>query len=230
MVAGRLSIKYICLTTFSHVDSGGFEKPPLRKHKRWWQLPLDPLDSDMNKKNINILATIILGLTLLNCVATKSTSVIYSDNYDKQTNTTSVIIFPYGSVKVPGKWVKTRESDVSFQHFFINQDSVTLAIAMNPWNQYEFSSNNPQVSTDNFVKMFYEWDANYLRDKTDGQLEIIKEIKDKDYLVWSLSKRKLPTDYFLFGLKGQVAHSFYITTDKWDEVTIVNFLEKLYTE
>jgi hypothetical protein len=37
MVAGRHSIKYIYLTTFSHADSGGFEKPPLRKHKRWWQ-------------------------------------------------------------------------------------------------------------------------------------------------------------------------------------------------
>jgi hypothetical protein len=34
MVAGRQGIKYINPTTFSHADSGGFEKPPLRKHKR----------------------------------------------------------------------------------------------------------------------------------------------------------------------------------------------------
>jgi hypothetical protein len=37
MVAGRQSIKYIYPTTFSHSDSGGFEKPPLRKHKRYQQ-------------------------------------------------------------------------------------------------------------------------------------------------------------------------------------------------
>jgi hypothetical protein len=34
MVAGRQGIKYIYPTTFAHADSGGFEKPPLRKHKR----------------------------------------------------------------------------------------------------------------------------------------------------------------------------------------------------
>jgi len=34
MVAGRQGIKYIYPTTFSHADSGGFDKPPLRKHKR----------------------------------------------------------------------------------------------------------------------------------------------------------------------------------------------------
>jgi hypothetical protein len=34
MVAGRQGIKYIYPTTFSHADSGGFEKPPLRKHQR----------------------------------------------------------------------------------------------------------------------------------------------------------------------------------------------------
>ena len=33
MVAGRQSIKYIFPTTFSPADSGGFEKPPLRKHR-----------------------------------------------------------------------------------------------------------------------------------------------------------------------------------------------------
>jgi hypothetical protein len=40
MVAGRQGIKYIYPTTFSHADSGGFEMPPLRKHKRWQQLGL----------------------------------------------------------------------------------------------------------------------------------------------------------------------------------------------
>ena len=37
MVARRQGIKYIYPTTFSHADSGGFDKPPLRKHKRYAQ-------------------------------------------------------------------------------------------------------------------------------------------------------------------------------------------------
>ena len=37
MVAGRVSYKCYLRSTFAHADSGGFEKPPLRKHKRCGQ-------------------------------------------------------------------------------------------------------------------------------------------------------------------------------------------------
>ena len=125
-------------------------------------------------------------------------------------------IFPYGVIKVPGKWTKTRESAVSGQYFFIGQDSVKIAIALQPWDKFEFSNNNPQVTPDNFVRKFYEWDANYLREQTKGQLRIVKENKEKDYLIWNLANDQKPQDYFLFGLKGKVAYNLNITTDKWD--------------
>src|SRR5688572_29081812 len=101
----------------------------------------------------------ILATILSSC----GTSIIYSDSYDKISDQTSVVISPYGVIKIPGKWTKTRENDVSGQNFFIGQDSAEIAIALVLWNNYEFSHNNPEVTPDNFVRKYFEWDANYLR-------------------------------------------------------------------
>jgi hypothetical protein len=182
------------------------------------------------KKMRNIMLAILIGLTLISCSASKSTSILYSDNYDKQTDVTTVTISPYGVIMVPGKWSKTRESNVSGQHFFVGQDSVIIAIALLPWDKFEFSNNNPQVMTDNFVKKFYEWESNYLSEQTKGQLRMVKENKEKDYLIWNLSNGLKPQDYFLFGLKGKIAYNLNVTTDKWDEDKKIKFLERLYSE
>ncbi|HEY8937246.1 MAG TPA: hypothetical protein VIM65_18600 [Cyclobacteriaceae bacterium] len=181
-------------------------------------------------KRLKHLLTIIFLTVLLSCATTKSTSVLYSDNYDKATNRTSIMIFPYGEVKVPGKWTKTRENAVSGQYFFIGQDSTRIAIALQPWNKYEFSNNRPEITPDNFVRKFYEWDANYLKEQTKGQLRILRENKEKNYLIWNLSGGQSLNDYFLFGLKGKTAYNLNVATDKWDEERKVNFLEQLYSE
>jgi hypothetical protein len=181
-------------------------------------------------RRLKYLFTIILGAVLFSCATTKPTSVLYSDNYDKNTDLTSVMIFPYGEVKIPGKWTKTRESDISGQHFFIGQDSVTVAVALQPWDKFEFSNNNPQVTPDNFVRKFYEWDANYLKEQNKGQLKIVTENKGKNYMIWNLTSETGLNDYFLFGLKGKTAYNLYVTTDKWDEDRKVKFLEQLYGE
>jgi hypothetical protein len=173
---------------------------------------------------------IILSTVILSCATTRSTSILYSDNYDKPTDKTSVMIFPYGEVKIPGKWTKTIGNAVSGQYFFIGQDSARIAIALQPWDQYEFSHNNPEVTTDNFVRTFYEWDANYLKEQTGGQVRIVKEDKQNGFLIWNLSSGTKPQDYFLFGLKGKVAYNLYVTTDKWAEEKKVNFLERLFSE
>jgi len=181
-------------------------------------------------RQLNQLLTITLSTALLSCATTKSTSILYSDNYDKTTDRTSVMIFPYGEIKVPGKWKKTRENTVSGQYFFIGQDSARIAIALQPWDKYEFSHKNPEVTTDNFVRKFYEWDANYLKEQTGGQLRIVKENKQNNYLIWNLSNQTKPQDYFLFGLKGKIAYNLNVTTDKWDEGKKINFLERLFSE
>jgi len=157
-------------------------------------------------------------------------SILYSDNYDKNSDLTSVMIFPFGGVKIPGKWTKTRMSNVSGQHFFVGHDSVSVAIALQPWDEFEFSNNNPEVTPDNFIRKFYEWDSNYLKEQTKGQIKIVTENKDKNYLIWNLTNESNLNEYFLFGLRGTIAYNLYVTTEKWDEDRKVKFLEQLYSK
>ncbi|KOY86301.1 hypothetical protein AD998_09235 [bacterium 336/3] len=178
-------------------------------------------------KQLSLFLTIILSTILLSCATTKSTSTIYSEDYDKIKDQTTITIFPHGVVRVPGKWVKKKKYEVSEQYFYVGKDSVSIAIALQQWNKYEFSYNNPEVTPENFVRKFYEWDANYLKEKTNGQLRLIKENKEKQYLVWNLNS-ELGNDYFLFGLKGKTAYNLNIKTKKWNEEEKIAFLEKVF--
>jgi len=138
------------------------------------------------------------------------------------------MIFPYGEVKVPGKWTNTKRNDVSGQYFFAGRDSTTLAIALQPWNRYEFSYNNAGVTPHNFVRKFYEWDADYLAEHTNGQQKILIENKEKNYLIWNLSNDQDLNSYYLFGLKGKTAYNIMVISKKWDEEKKVTFLEHLF--
>jgi hypothetical protein len=152
----------------------------------------------------------------------------YSDNYDKRDDQTLVKVSPLGEVKIPGKWIKTKENEVSGQHFFVGPDSVQIAIALVVWDAYEFSHNNREVTRDNFVKRFYEWEGNHLKDKANGEIKIVKESKDKNYLIWNLKNDEGLNVYFLFGLRGKTAYNLNIKTPEWDEEKKINFLERLF--
>ena len=175
-----------------------------------------------------ILIQIILGTLLLSCIPTKSTSVLYSDDYSKEKDLTSVMIFPYGQIKIPGKWTKTSYNSSSRQYFFSNADSVTFAVALNPWDKYEFYKQG--MTPNNFVKAYYDWDANYWQQQTKGQLRILRENSDKNYITWNLTKEPNINSYFLFGLKNKIAFNLYVTSNKWDESRKVELLEKIYNE
>lgn len=177
----------------------------------------------------NRYVMVLLAVLFLSCASNKNTSsVLYSDNYDKNKDETSLMIFPYGQVTIPGKWRQTRYSPISGQYFFSRGDATQFAVALQPWDQYEFSQDNPEVNRENFVRKFYEWDGSYLKEVTKGQLRIIDENKEKNYLLWSLKKGDGSNDYFLYGLKGNVAYNLYLSSQTWDEQTIVPFLENAF--
>jgi hypothetical protein len=171
----------------------------------------------------------VITATIFSACASTGTSIIYGDDYDKANDQTTVTIFPYGNVKVPGKWTKTSYNNVSGQYFFIGPDSVRIAIALQPWDKYEFSHGNPEVTPENFVRKFYEWDANYLKTKINGQVKVLVENREKNYIVWNLQGQRT-NEYFLFGLKGKSAYNLYVTTSNWDESRKVGFLERLFAE
>jgi hypothetical protein len=177
---------------------------------------------------IGKLLTIVLSTLILSCTSTGKTSVLYSDQYDPQIDITNVMIFPYGEIKIPGKWIKTSRNEISGQIFFIGVDSTKVAIALQKWDNYEFSYKNPEITPENFVQKFYEWDANYLKTKTNGQIKILTENKEKNYLVWSLERDNQSIEYFLFGLKEKTAYNLNISNDDWDEAKKIDFLQKLF--
>jgi len=179
-------------------------------------------------RRLNYFSTLIVGTCLFSCVATNLVTTYYSNKYDKRNDQTSVKVSPLGEVKIPGKWTKTRENEVSGQHFFVGPDSVQITIALVVWDAYEFSHNNREVTRDNFVRRFYEWEGNHLKEKANGQLRIVKESKDKNYLIWNLKNEEGLNVYFLFGLKGETAYNLNVKTTMWDEEKKVNFLERLF--
>lgn len=170
---------------------------------------------------------IIIGI-LISCIPTKSTSVLYSDSYDKKNDWTSVTILPYGEVKIQGKWTKTSYNSSSRQHYFKNIDSVTFAVAINPWEKYEFYKQG--MTPNQFVKAYYDWDSNYWQQQTKGQLRILKENTDNSYIIWNLKKEPNIHSYFLFGLKDKKVFNLYVSTNKWDEEKITELLEKTYNK
>ena len=184
--------------------------------------------SSLLHRFVQAVFTFVVSGLLVSCSASKSTSILYGDDYDIRKDTTTVTIFPYGAVRIPGKWTKTHENDVSQEHFFKGPDSATFAVALNPWDQFEFS--NDELTTETFVQAFYEWDAAYLKEQTRGQVAIVKQDKARNFIIWKLTKPSKAIDYFLFGLKGKIAYNLYVESTAWDEVRKVELLEKIYAE
>ena len=174
-----------------------------------------------------LVAVVLVGIISHAC-APHQTAIIYGDNYDAKKNVTSITILPYGGVDVPGKWIKTSENKISHQHFFLGPDSTTFAVALNQWDKYEFYSN--EITPDNFLQKFYEWESDYFKKQTNGQARIVKEDKAKHFIIWNLTRPPGLNEYFLFGLKGKVAYNLYLGSDHWDETKQIELLEKIYTQ
>lgn len=175
-----------------------------------------------------LLLQIVSGAILLSCTPAKSTSVLYSDDYNKDKDLTSVVISPYGQIKILGKWTKTNYNGSSRQHFFQSADSVTFAVSLNSWDKYGFYKQG--MTPNEFVRSFYEWDSNYWQQQTKGELKLIKENSDRNYIIWNLIKEPNVDSYFLFGLKRNTAFNLYISSDKWDESKKIDLLERIYNE
>lgn len=160
------------------------------------------------------------------CISSNHPSRITSLSYDKRKDATQFLHFPHGSVSLPGKWKEQRYNASSGQHFFVNEDSVVVAVAIGPWNKYEFYT--PQLDEAAFIDKYYEWDSQYLTDKFHGQRAILKRDSSRNYLLWRLWTDSAINSYFLFGVRHKTAYSIHVSTEKWSENQKVEFLESVY--
>ncbi len=175
---------------------------------------------------------LFIAIACASCAAQKA-STITGGEYDERKNQTDYFVLPYGSVSLPGKWIKTKFNNVSNQQFFKNADSVTIAIAFTPVDKYEFNTSNEKKGFE-FVKAFYEWDAQYFIHTHKLQQETIESSENQHYIIWHLfgeSNNVAYDTYFLFGEKNDQARNFSIMkTDKWSSDEKIKFLKEIFLE
>jgi hypothetical protein len=162
-------------------------------------------------------------------MAPKSISTLVSNNYDEKTNFTTFTKFPLGSLSIPGKWTKVSYNQVSTQHNFENADSVWTAVAINQARSYSFYKNN--MTANQTVKEFYEWDSKYLADEIQGTRNIIALDTINQFIIWQLTadndKYKL-NNHYLFGSENGIIFSIFISTEKWTDEQKIEFLKTVY--
>ena len=164
--------------------------------------------------------------TLTSCKTTQ-TSMLIGESFDKSKNQTTLTLLPYGNIVIPNKWTKSTYNKVSKQHFFVNEDKTTLAVAKNPTNKYPFYKTN---QTDKkFVTEFVKWDAEHWKQ----QGVIVKTLTDKSengYITWQAkteNQDKVNT-IFIFGSKNGFAYNFSGTSRTWTDEKIIEFITLLY--
>ena len=174
-----------------------------------------------------LLTTIIITTS---CVAPKATSTIVSCNYNEKKNQTEYMVFPYGSVSIPGKWKQGNYNQIAKQQFFKNSEDVSIAISFGSCEKYEFNHDNALKGFD-FVQTFYEWDSEYFVNTYGFSKEMIETDSISNYIIWRIYGDYNNTScdtYFLFGEKKGIANNFSITeTDKWTTEQKIIFLKQL---
>lgn len=213
---------------YSFENNYGYCNPLLSNPVSKIIIPEPRNQANMMTRLTGLIALIAATALLTNCSPSRQSSTLYSDNYDPAKNHTSVMIFPYGQVTIPGQWKKTSYNNISKQYFFRDADSTVFAVALNHWNNYEFFKEG--MTSYEFVKTFYEWDASYLQGQMKAQTKLVREDKEKNFIVWSLKKAPDVDGCFLFGLKNKTVYNLYLDTNKWTETEKTELLEKIFTE
>jgi len=173
--------------------------------------------------------SLFLLVIVTSCMAPKAISTIESSNYDDKTNLTTFSKLPFGSIGIPGKWTKVSYNQVSGQHNYMNADSVFTAVAINRASSYSFYK--PNMTSNQTVKEFYEWDSKYLADNMNGTRTIIKQDTVNHFIVWQIKadNEKYKVDnHYLFGSENGIIFSVFVSTKKWTNEQKTEHLQTVY--
>ncbi len=166
----------------------------------------------------------IIAMLIVSCASNK-TSVLVGGDYNEERNETDYFVIPYGSVSLPGKWVKTNYLQSSKQQFFVNKDTVTVAVSFGKTDKFEFNRNNAKKGYD-FVEAYYKWEHDYFT-KSGLNVDRIESDKAKKYLIFRMHGPEVNT-FLLIGTKKGYTSNFSISTRKWTEKEKVEFLKNLF--
>jgi hypothetical protein len=180
-------------------------------------------------KTLNIFLLLLISTFINSCSTPKHISTIESNTYDEKNNQTTFNILPFGSLTMQGKWTQFSYNQISFQHNFRNADSVIVAVAINQTTSYPF--NKPNLTPNEFVKDFYEWDSKYLSAQINGSRNITKQDTINHYIIWQITadNEKYKVDnHYLFGCENGISFTVFVSTPKWTNDQKENFIESVY--
>jgi hypothetical protein len=166
------------------------------------------------------LFIILLGF-LFSCATTQE-SIVVSDRYDEGADATILTLIPYGTIEIPGEWTKTKYNEISRQHFFMNKDSVLIAVTKNPKAKYPFYTDS--ISDKEFAVDFYEWEKDHYEQQ---DYNISEKSIGNNFVIWDATGKGANT-VFLYGAKNQYAYNFAVFTEHWTEDKRIEFLINLF--
>lgn len=165
----------------------------------------------------------IIAFIIFSSCSTSRTSMLITESYDQKLDVTTQTQIPYGSIEIPGKWRKTKYLSTSRQHFFINQDSISIAVAKQLKEDYPFYLED---TSSNFAQNFYEWEKNYY-EKQGFTISKLEENSTLNYVIWE-AKGNSTNTIFLYGGKGKLAYNFAVFSGHWSKVETVDFLKCMF--
>jgi len=137
--------------------------------------------------------------------------------------------FPYGSLSLPGQWTKTVFNQNSGQQNFKNKDSLSTALLINRASGYPFYTK--AMTSNQFVKAMYEWDANYLTVQINGFSKIIKQDTVNHFIVWQITadNDKYHIDNInLFGCENGLVFTVMAPSKKLTFEQKVDFIQTVF--
>lgn len=171
---------------------------------------------------------VILAIMLLTGCASQRISTIVGGEYDATKDATEYFVFPLGKTELPGKWEKSRYSQVSGQQFFHNQDSIVVAVAFNRYDSYEFNQNG-SLKGFGFIQGFYEWESKHF-DNQGFTIQILESDREKNYIIYRVYGPKDDVYFLIAEKNGNVGNFSTISAEKWTENEKIAFLKTLFQE
>jgi hypothetical protein len=169
-------------------------------------------------------STLIFILCLIASCQTTRTSTLVSDSYDQTKNQTTLMIFPFGNVVMPGKWTKYNYNETSRQHYFINADSIAISVTKNPITSYPFYSK--ELSTLELTREWYKWESDFFSEQGIEILEINSKSED-EFIIWQ-AKATNVNNMFLYGIKDKIAYNLSVVRGNWSNEERISFLTSLW--
>jgi hypothetical protein len=163
-------------------------------------------------KNILYVFLLIIASVIEGCIPSNTITRVSYVRYNEKGKSTEYMNYPYGSVVIPGKWKEDTYVSSSKQQYLINDDSIKLSVAINPWNKYEFYK--PELTEKSYVNEYYEWDSKYISEKLNCERQILLRDTINNSIVWRVYNETNIDNYFLFGLKNKIVYALGIGSGK----------------